>query len=794
MSETKPPVSFRGLIQVSSRVEVPLIQRDYAQGRESESDVRNDFLSALHDSLLLPPDHAKLPLNLDFVYGSLEGGADLRFLPLDGQQRLTTLFLLHWYLAWRDGRLADFKAMLWDGKRSRFTYGVRPSSTEFFDALLCFVPPTGPKSVASVRHMLEDQAWFFLHWRLDPTIQGVLTMLDAIHERFGDSDGLYARLVDEENPAITFHLLPLEHFGLSDDLYIKMNARGKPLTAFETFKARFEELLKELFPIGTRPIGDRDLPIPAFFERRMDTQWTDFFWNHEAEAFDNAALNLVWALVHVSLDPKSAAFTADTTALGNESLGASFTLFHDRNWLTARFADHWMDLLEAWSAGGGGLAVQLPDARYFDEARLFRKAIATPSALTYLELVQFGAFVAYLSRYRGSIQRGEFHQWMRVITNLAANSDIERPEEYRRSLAGLQQLLPDGNRILARLAEGDVEVPGFSSQQVNEEVFKARLILANKDWARHIETAEVHGYFAGQVEFLLTFCGATEVTESQPTEWDADLHSKLQSDFDRYLTKAQLMFGVSGLVPERGAAEQHLWKRALLSIGDYLPSFGNSYSFLTNPHRNWDSWKRFLRGGSGSHRQYLKVLWDRIDVNSPIGPQLQEIIASAVGLEAWRAAIVGHPGSISYCGEQEILREGGDEIYLLRKKQMSGYHAELFSYVLHLDLAACDPRVLAPFRLQQYESVYGRDKEPYIVLELARRNHPAFFAIRSAKGQFLISTSCAGLAALPEVEAALLEEAGFVKEFGNVTRMVSRADIHEVLRQMAQSLAKLPDG
>src|SRR5436190_24262447 len=121
MSEFKPPVSFCQLLADYERVEVPLIQRDFAQGRASQKDVRNDFLGALHDALALPVGDAQLPLNLDFVYGSIEAAGSLRFLPLDGQQRLTTLFLLHWYLAWRDERLPDFKAMLWDGRRSRFT-------------------------------------------------------------------------------------------------------------------------------------------------------------------------------------------------------------------------------------------------------------------------------------------------------------------------------------------------------------------------------------------------------------------------------------------------------------------------------------------------------------------------------------------------------------------------------------------------------------------------------------------------------------------------------------------------
>ena len=154
---------------------MPLIQRDYAQGRETEKDVRDDFLKALHERFgRCRQGDPRLPLNLDFVYGSMEGGKSGSFLPLDGQQRLTTLFLLHWYLAWRDGQHPEFESMLWDGKHSRFTYGVRPSSTEFFDEFVRYVPHVTPDEVSSVRKLVEDQSWFFLHWRLDPTIQSVL--------------------------------------------------------------------------------------------------------------------------------------------------------------------------------------------------------------------------------------------------------------------------------------------------------------------------------------------------------------------------------------------------------------------------------------------------------------------------------------------------------------------------------------------------------------------------------------------------------------------------------------------
>jgi len=376
-------VTFRGLFNRHVIVKIPIIQRDYAQGRDSEREIRDSFLSALYGALSLPAGDERLPLNLDFIYGTMEDGNDKSFLPLDGQQRLTTLFLLHWYLAWRDEQLPQFRNLLWNGKHSRFSYQVRPSGTEFFDALVKkFKLDSETGDVLSVRRLIEDQPWFFRYWRLDPTIQSALTMLDAIHERFCETTGLYARLVDEAHPVITFQLLQLEHFGLTDDLYIKMNARGKPLTVFETFKARFEEHLKTLYPTEHRQIDGGNVSVPMFFAMRMDTRWTYFFWSQkdkESDTFDDAAINLLRAIVRVSLDPDSPSFAQDTMELRSRYFEVSFTSFHEPGWLTRTFADRLICLLEAWSSGGSGFTRQLPSDRYFDELKVFQ-AMETLSA------------------------------------------------------------------------------------------------------------------------------------------------------------------------------------------------------------------------------------------------------------------------------------------------------------------------------------------------------------------------------------------------------------------------------
>jgi hypothetical protein len=235
------------------RIEIPIIQRDYAQGRDTSAvaRIRANFLSVLHAALTSTD-----PGSLDFIYGDVVEGT-LR--PLDGQQRLTTLFLLHWYVAWRANRLDQEQG--W----KRFEYATRPGARRFCKCLTQSNPPID----ACLRQWFEDQPWFLHTWYHDPSIQSMLVMIDAIHERFSDMDHLAAwdRLVDSANPAISFHLLPTREMDLGDDLYIKMNSRGKPLTHFENFKARFEQLLEHAHPERLEE-----------FSRKIDGSWADVMW------------------------------------------------------------------------------------------------------------------------------------------------------------------------------------------------------------------------------------------------------------------------------------------------------------------------------------------------------------------------------------------------------------------------------------------------------------------------------------------------------------------------------------
>ncbi len=247
-------------------VEVPIIQRDYAQGRKSQLKVRESFLKALYKSLKKDE-----PLMLDFIYGSLD---EEKFQPLDGQQRLTTLFLLHCY-----GSIVCEVSNQQTEILRRFSYETRMTSRDFCKKLvdnlsklsLININKQANSESFELSNIITDSSWFFLSWRNDPTIDAMLTTLNDIHHMFSDIQDLWSKLTQKK--IIQFYYIELEHLGLTDDLYIKMNARGRLLTTFENFKASIEKELNE-------STWEKDIDIKEKFNIKIDGQWTDFFWNN----------------------------------------------------------------------------------------------------------------------------------------------------------------------------------------------------------------------------------------------------------------------------------------------------------------------------------------------------------------------------------------------------------------------------------------------------------------------------------------------------------------------------------
>lgn len=244
---------------------IPIIQRDYVQGNDLNRDKRNNFLDNIFTHL--KNDDA---MNLDFIYGrTIQGDG---FVPVDGQQRLTTLFLLHWALSKKCGEETynKYKSLF-----HKFSYKTRVSSRRFCELLVnseCSLKK-------GIRDTLRQNTRYDDAWDNDPTVSSMLDMLEELAKRLDKEDEQTVKLMFDRliKAAITFDELDMGvDFKLTDDLYIKMNARGKQLTDFENFKALFIEFVERQYP------NEKEN-----FCTKLEYDWTQLFWNSAFESWSN---------------------------------------------------------------------------------------------------------------------------------------------------------------------------------------------------------------------------------------------------------------------------------------------------------------------------------------------------------------------------------------------------------------------------------------------------------------------------------------------------------------------------
>lgn len=220
-------------------IRIPIIQRDYAHGRKDgkSNEIRKNLIKDIKTCL-----EGNSVMDFNFVYGTVAHGI---FYPVDGQQRLTTLYLLHWFLACNCDRFHEFSNL------KGFSYMTRNSAAEFF--ALMKRPNTELKDLAkesiNLREDIEKQPWFQVEWGYDPTVDSVLTFLDdlSVNQDFRrNAARYYSRL---ECGAITFHHIVEEGSGAEENAaksYIRMNARGKALEPFENLKAMIDSIEGQL--------------------------------------------------------------------------------------------------------------------------------------------------------------------------------------------------------------------------------------------------------------------------------------------------------------------------------------------------------------------------------------------------------------------------------------------------------------------------------------------------------------------------------------------------------------------
>lgn len=425
---------------------IPMIQRDYAQGRTSAAEIRKSFVKVLFDAL-----SADKELNLDFIYGSYEDIDDkVAFVPLDGQQRLTTLFLLYWLTTKRENITEGCEFL------ERFTYNTRHTTRSFCDFL---THKFNPEFEYPLSHEIKEDPQFILLWENDPTVKGMLVMLDELNQVFY-GENPKARYWDRLSK-ITFFFADLDELGISDEIYIKMNSRGKPLTMFEHFKA---ELVSSM--------------ADSYFSEKVDTVWTDIFWHIREDngidlpVIDDAFLRYI-------------RFVADIICLkknGTEAPEDNFEMikevFTDKKnqELLEKALDVWVEV-DSNVFFAHWFTTEQPSGHSFlvnirQSVNLLQR-LSCGEILSMRNLLLLWGCVTYLMN-TDKVSENDFRTRIRVLRNLTFNSENEyRKDRYPTIVSETEQLILSGSI--------ELETNSFSLQQKIEERTKLEWIKDNDE-------------------------------------------------------------------------------------------------------------------------------------------------------------------------------------------------------------------------------------------------------------------------------------------------------------------------
>lgn len=269
---------------------VPEIQREYVWGLNEK--IVNGFLDDIYGEADICAScgyaHGMKRINIGFLYSykppyvTLDNERYLDEFLIDGQQRMTTVFLLLLYRAVKEGRVDDFLSVTrTDGQAHChcFCYKVRELTQQFLDRLILHIAESKDNPDCLDGLLSEDKpSWFLTDYESDPTITAMLETLRIIEKKKNDDKRFFDFILQN----VQFWHFKTEVTSQGEELYITMNSRGEELSQNEVQKANL-------------------LPKQIDDLKKWGKKWEDWqtsFWknrgdNPDADAGFNAFLSCV---------------------------------------------------------------------------------------------------------------------------------------------------------------------------------------------------------------------------------------------------------------------------------------------------------------------------------------------------------------------------------------------------------------------------------------------------------------------------------------------------------------------
>lgn len=639
-------------------IEIPQIQRDYVQGRNTPQVEysRERILSEIKDAL----ENKKL-LDLNFVYGKDDNKV---FIPIDGQQRLTTLLSLHIYAFAKEKKADELNVL-----KNKFSYLTRTSTQRFLEEIISNLSEYFEQTDLDIKTFIEDSAWYSTEWDKDPSVNSFIVVLSDIDKQFGAVSDLSEKLMDS-NCSVTFMALKITDVGLINDLYIKMNSRGKALTEFETFKSELFDYLETSVVI-------------ADFKKKSDNEW----------------LSMIWDICKVPQSECDSVYMSFLhRIIMNRLIAGHYNTATSKNWDNLNNDNGFYNFADYKPYLSDGKALQ-DVYKTFELCRwLISNGLSVKTAqriyesgkLNYADQVQIVALTKYaIDVPESSWTSKSWNAWNRVTTNLINNTEIDKTERFISAASSIYsmnaQAPADAYNYFAGISANQIDF--FSKVQVDEEILKCNLINLDNDWLITLVDAEENTYFDGEIRFALTLSG---IACADPT---LNQKSK-QDDFKETWRIINLIFDTNASTKLR--VDDSLFRRGLLTYGDYSIWANSTHTLFFEGGKGYFNWRRMLRESLSVFAQLFNDLKVQgVGTSAEVNDFLEKAINNYTDqTDELIYYMVKIPTVFEFMREKRFRRPAEDTTngrnILYSGARLSTDYAELYSYVAFCQLLGSD--------------------------------------------------------------------------------------------------------
>lgn len=695
--------SFKRILE-EYLIYVPSFQRNYIQGSDEFKDKRDRLLDDIFESL-----KSRKVIDLGFVYGRSEESYKGRlFYPYDGQQRLTTLYFLYLMLYFRNIRNGEKESI--KGLKGKLSYQTRQSTDRFINSFIDWICDSmeyeydsfwNPNNKSSAFIKIQD--WFFDYdWEYDVSIKNILSLIDTLKIRILKLEKEIAineiiNLIDdkEDDNPFKFIFIHIDDFIQNDELYIKINARGKALSHFENLKSDINNFWRN-----------------EDYKSKLDGAWTEYVWKESSkdsdsgtieERFDSNFYNSFKNIFYLNYlsnieKPLNPAFI-------NEIKNEWDNVFNkgkiNKDWENKASCDVISYFFDA---------VSHPNYLFEKQADGYSNLLfkENPGYVECLKIYVYYYLISNIYKSRNCVTDLEIVLFDEIITlfkRLIDNQDkyLDSIDSLIKAIISSKYLIDNSikwNGILNFLQSNEVDISklllGLRKEQVEEEILKARLIYKDKRFIDLFEKGYNKLRNKGQLGFIFYLITNNNKLRDIRTE-DISYES-----FEKTLNQIISIQSFTGdFISDKGVIfnlNYELLLRAILAKTKDHFFWEKSNNLMSFPLLNDDrdmSLHTFLNCYSSNNlkeAQYklnlLDGLREVLNLFDPNKDNIEEVLKGIIedykktGSEAWYKFFVIYDGVFEQCRNGNIYFYSDKYVLLLDKKFRSGQWYEYYTFAL----------------------------------------------------------------------------------------------------------------